>query len=101
MEKLLSVSLESSSWTYQVTSVSTAAAVASCMTCLAECVETSVQESIMASLPVMDVQASSNAPSDEEENMAARVGRVSSVSLTRHIVTSAEDADSGDVFRWE
>ena len=70
------------------------------MTCLAKCVETSVLANIMASLPVMDVLASSNAPSGEEESMAARVERVSSVSLTRPIVTSAEDAGSGGVSRW-
>ena len=68
---------------------------------LAKCVETSVLANIMASLPVMDVLASSNAPSEEEESMAARVETVTSVSLTRLIVTSVEDADSGDVFRWE
>ena len=71
------------------------------MMCPAKCVETSVLANIMASLPVMDVLASLNAPSEEEENMDVRVEIVSSASLTRLIVTSAEDAGSGDVFRWE
>ena len=72
-----------------------------CWTFLVRFVETGALANIMASLPVMAVLASSNAPSEEEESMAARVETVTSVSLTRLIETSVEDADSGDVFRWE